>query len=100
MAGTGIAEGVSSTSLRGRQGVLAHLLHWADARLVAAVEVEPPEAVKGRLEEQVRYSYTTGPVRVTLAQLVGWLREGLHNARLNGVPDLWGRLAPQVTTNR
>jgi len=72
-------------------GLLAHLLRWADARLVASVDVEPPEALKGRLEDQVRYSYTKGPVRLTLAQLVGWLVAGLQGPRVGGVAGL---LAP------
>ena len=54
---------------------LMHLLRWADARVVATAEVEPPEAVKGRLEEQVRYPHSNGPLRLTLPQ-VGRLAAG------------------------
>jgi hypothetical protein len=67
-------------------GLLAHLLPWAEARLLAAVDVEPPEGVKGRLEDQGRYPYTKGPVRLTLAQLVGWIATGLERASLETVP--------------
>lgn len=70
-------------------GLLAHLLRWADARMVAAIEVEPPEAVRGRLEDQVRYSYAKGPLRLTLSQLVGRLAAGLQGAPpLRGVGAL------------
>jgi hypothetical protein len=71
-------------------GLLVHLVRWADARLVSAVEVEPPEAVKSRLEDQVRCSYTKGPLRLTLPQLVGWLAAGLQGAPLRGVAALLG----------
>ncbi len=77
-------------------GLLAHLLRWAGARMVAAVEVEPPEPVKGRLEDQVRYSYSKGPVRLTLPESVGWLAVGLQGAPLRGVAAL---LAPVATAN-
>ena len=52
--------------------------------------MEPPEAVKGRLEDQVRYSYTKGPVRLTLSQLVGWLAEGLRDRALRETVALLG----------
>jgi hypothetical protein len=58
---------------------------WAEAHLVAAAEVEPPEAVRAVLEEQVRYPYTKGPMRLTLVQLVGWLAAGLRSPVLGAV---------------
>ena len=71
-------------------GLLAHLLRWADARLIAGVDVEPPEAVKDRLQDQVRYSYTRGAIRLTLPQLVGWLEAGLQGAPMRGGRALLG----------
>ena len=49
---------------------LAHLLRWAEAQAVATVGIEPPEAVKGRLEDQALYPHSKGPLRLTLPQLV------------------------------
>ncbi len=78
-------------------GLLGHLLRWADARLVGAVELEPPEAVRSRLEDQVRYPHSQGPMRVTLMQLVGWLAAGLQGRPLRGVAAL---LAPDAHPRR
>ncbi len=63
---------------------LAHLVHWTEAWTVGAVDVEPSEAVKDRLQDQVRYSYTRGPIRLTLLQLVGWLAAGRQDKALRG----------------
>ncbi len=68
--------------------LLAHLLRWADARLVAGIDVEPTEAIRSRLEDQVRYSYTKGPVRLTLTQLVAWLVVALQGTVVRGVSAL------------
>jgi len=77
-------------------GLLGRLLEWAEAHLAGAVVVEPPEAVKGLLEDQVRYPHTKGAVRLTLPQLVGWLAAGLQGAPLRGVAAL---LAPGAGTS-
>jgi len=63
-------------------GLLGHLLAWAEAHLADAVQVEPPEAVRTVLEEQVRFPYSKGPVRLTLAQLLGWLGSALRGPAL------------------
>lgn len=55
---------------------------------VATVEVPPPAAVLGRLEEQARYPHTKGPVRLTLPQLVAWVRACLQGASLPGAAAL------------
>ena len=74
---------------------LAHgeVLRWADARVVATMEVAPPEAVLGRLEEQARYPHNKGPIRLTLSQLASWLSGGLLGAPLRAVAAL---LAPST----
>jgi predicted nucleic acid-binding Zn-ribbon protein len=69
-------------------GLLARLLDWAEARLVGAVEVEAPEPVKGLVEEQVRYPYTKGPMRLTVPQLVTWLLRGLRTPVLAVLPTV------------
>jgi len=71
-------------------GVLAHLLGWADAHLVATVEVEAPDAVKARLEDQARYPHSKGPLRLALPQLVGWPVAGLQERALRTVVAMLG----------
>jgi len=73
-----------------RARLLAHLLRWAEVRMVAIVEAEPPEAVRRRLEDRVRYPYTHGPIRLTLADLAAWLALGLQGASVRGVTSLLG----------
>ena len=48
---------------------LTPLVRRADDPVVATIEVAPPEAVLGRLEEQARYPDSKGPIRLTLSQL-------------------------------
>ena len=69
-------------------GLLAHLLRWTDARMVATVEVEPPEAAKRRLEDQACYPHSKGPLRLTLPELVGWLAVALREVPPGGVAAL------------
>lgn len=77
-------------------GLLAHILRWADARLVAGIDVEPLEPVEGRLEDQVRYSYTKGPVRLTPPQLVSCWPQGSKEPRCALPRPSWPLHAPTM----
>ena len=71
-------------------GLLAHLPDWAAAWQVAGVEVDLPEEIGTRVEDQAKYPALYGPVRLTLPQLVGWLAVGLRDRALRETVALLG----------
>lgn len=68
------------------EGMLLHLPEWAEARQAADAEVEVPQGIRKRVEDQAKYPALHGPVRLTLPQLVGWLTTGLRDRAQWAVP--------------
>ncbi len=60
--------------------LITRLCRWAEVRMVAATDVKAPGAIRARLEDELRYPYTRGAVRLTAPQLAAWLAPGIEGA--------------------